>query len=86
MRSTDPEDAIETAKRMRDHLPLVLVLAADSPFWHGRDSGLASARTSDLLGLSAEQASRAPSDLAIDDSVRVRSSKEQVREDYGDRG
>ena len=31
---------------MRVHLPLLLALSANSPFWQGRDSGLASARTS----------------------------------------
>ena len=35
-----------TANRMRAHLPLLLALSANSPFWQGRDSGLASARTS----------------------------------------
>ncbi|HXV52286.1 MAG TPA: YbdK family carboxylate-amine ligase [Solirubrobacterales bacterium] len=42
----DPELAIRTANRMRVHLPLLLALSANSPFWQGRDSGLASARTS----------------------------------------
>ena len=41
----DPELAIATANRMRIHLPLLLALSANSPFWLGRDSGLASART-----------------------------------------
>jgi carboxylate-amine ligase len=41
----DPELAIATANRMRVHLPLLLALSANSPFWLGRDSGLASART-----------------------------------------
>ena len=30
---------------VREHLPLLLALSANSPFWQGRDSGLASART-----------------------------------------
>jgi carboxylate-amine ligase len=30
---------------MRLHLPVLLALSANSPFWQGRDSGLASART-----------------------------------------
>lgn len=42
---SDPELAIATANRMRVHLPLLLALSANSPFWVGRDSGLASART-----------------------------------------
>jgi len=40
-----PEDAIRAANRLRSHLPLFLALSADSPFWQGRDTGLASART-----------------------------------------
>jgi carboxylate-amine ligase len=42
---TDPERAIVAVNRMRSHLPLLLALSANSPFWQGRDSGLASART-----------------------------------------
>ena len=42
---SDPELATATANRMRVHLPLLLALSANSPFWVGRDSGLASART-----------------------------------------
>ena len=41
----DPETAIETYNRIRVHLPLLLALSANSPFWQGRDTGLASART-----------------------------------------
>jgi carboxylate-amine ligase len=41
----DPEAAISLAARMRAHLPLLLALSANSPFWQGRDTGLASART-----------------------------------------
>jgi carboxylate-amine ligase len=41
----DPETAIRVHDRMRVHLPLLLALSANSPFWQGRDSGLASART-----------------------------------------
>jgi glutamate---cysteine ligase / carboxylate-amine ligase len=41
----DPEAAIRLAARMRAHLPLLLALSANSPFWQGRDTGLASART-----------------------------------------
>jgi carboxylate-amine ligase len=31
--------------RMRAHVPLLLALSANSPYWQGRDTGLASART-----------------------------------------
>jgi carboxylate-amine ligase len=41
----DPETAIVVANRLRAHLPLLLALSANSPFWQGRDTGLASART-----------------------------------------
>ena len=41
----DPEDAIRLANAMRAHVPLLLALSANSPFWQGRDSGLASSRT-----------------------------------------
>ncbi len=41
----DPERAAAAANRMRAHLPVLLALSANSPFWQGRDSGMASART-----------------------------------------
>jgi carboxylate-amine ligase len=40
-----PDLAVATHNRMRAHLPLLLALSANSPYWQGRDSGLASART-----------------------------------------
>jgi carboxylate-amine ligase len=41
----DPEKAIRACNRVRAHLPMMLALSANSPFWQGRDTGLASART-----------------------------------------
>ena len=41
----DPEKGIQLVNRMRAHLPLLLALSVNSPFWQGRDTGLASART-----------------------------------------
>jgi glutamate---cysteine ligase / carboxylate-amine ligase len=41
----DPERAIELCNRLRAHLPLLLALSGNSPFWRGRDSGFASIRT-----------------------------------------
>jgi glutamate---cysteine ligase / carboxylate-amine ligase len=41
----DREHAIGVFNRMRGHLPMLLALSANSPFWQGRDTGLASART-----------------------------------------
>lgn len=44
----DPESAIRAHNALRATLPLLQALAAASPFWHGRDSGLASARAAVL--------------------------------------
>jgi glutamate---cysteine ligase / carboxylate-amine ligase len=41
----DPETAIRVLNAMRAHLPMLLALSVNSPFWQGRDTGLASART-----------------------------------------
>jgi carboxylate-amine ligase len=41
----DPEVAVDVANRLRAHLPLLLALSANSPFWRGRDSGFASMRS-----------------------------------------
>lgn len=41
----DAEDAVHVANRLRTHIPLLLALSVNSPFWQGRDSGLGSART-----------------------------------------
>jgi carboxylate-amine ligase len=40
-----PEHAVTAFNALRVQLPLLLALSANSPFWQGRDSGLASART-----------------------------------------
>jgi carboxylate-amine ligase len=41
----EPELAVEVANRLRAHLPILLALSANSPFWRGQDSGLASSRS-----------------------------------------
>ena len=41
----DAETAIAVCNRLRAHLPLLQALAAHSPYWHGADSGFASARS-----------------------------------------
>ncbi len=41
----DPELAVRAFDGIRAHIPVLLALAANSPFMSGRDSGLASART-----------------------------------------
>jgi carboxylate-amine ligase len=40
-----PEQAIELYNRMRVHLPMLLALSGNSPFWRGRDAGFCSTRT-----------------------------------------
>src|SRR5215204_4939456 len=40
----DEEAAVQALRGMRVHVPLLLALAANSPFWQGRDTGLAAAR------------------------------------------
>ena len=40
----DPDKAIHVANGMRVHVPILLALSANSPYWRGDDSGLASTR------------------------------------------
>ena len=46
----DPETAIRAFNGLRRRLPLLQALAANSPFRHGRDTGLASAREVTIRG------------------------------------
>ncbi|HET7296167.1 MAG TPA: YbdK family carboxylate-amine ligase [Gemmatimonadales bacterium] len=46
----DPETAIRAFNGLRRHLPLLQALAANSPFRHGHDTGLASAREVTVRG------------------------------------
>jgi glutamate---cysteine ligase / carboxylate-amine ligase len=39
------DEAISVVNRLRTWLPELLALSANSPFWHGRDTGLASTRS-----------------------------------------
>ncbi len=41
----NPEMAVRAYNRMRAHLPMLLALSGNSPFWQGRDTGLCSMRT-----------------------------------------
>src|SRR5437763_8241328 len=41
----DPDKAIHVANGMRVHVPVLLALSANSPFWRGDVTGLASTRT-----------------------------------------
>ena len=47
----DADTAIRCYNGLRAHLPLLQALAANSPFWHGLDSGLATARAQVFRGL-----------------------------------
>ena len=49
--AADGETAVRIANGLREHLPLLQALAANSPFWHGVDSGLESARAQMFRGL-----------------------------------
>lgn len=40
----DPDKAIHVANGMRVHVPILLALSANSPYWRGDDTGLASTR------------------------------------------
>jgi glutamate---cysteine ligase / carboxylate-amine ligase len=41
----DPDQAMRLYNRLRVHLPLLLALSGNSPFWRGRDAGFSSTRT-----------------------------------------
>jgi glutamate---cysteine ligase / carboxylate-amine ligase len=41
----DREQAVQVSNHLRPHLPTLIALMANSPFWDGRDSGYASWRT-----------------------------------------
>src|SRR6476646_3287415 len=41
----DPDKAIHVANGMRVHVPILLALSANSPFWRGAHTGLQSTRT-----------------------------------------
>jgi glutamate---cysteine ligase / carboxylate-amine ligase len=60
----DPETAIRVFNGLRRDLPLLQALAANSPFRHGRDTGLASAREVTLRGWPRSGAPRAMRDFA----------------------
>jgi glutamate---cysteine ligase / carboxylate-amine ligase len=41
----DPDLAVAVANGLRSYVPIVLAMSANSPFWEGQDTGMASART-----------------------------------------
>jgi hypothetical protein len=60
----DADTAIRVFNGLRRHLPLLQALAANSPFRHGRDTGLASAREVTLRGWPRSGVPRAMGDFA----------------------
>ena len=59
----DPETAIAVFNQLREHLPLLQALAANSPFRHGRATGLASARDIAIRGWPRSGVPRALTDF-----------------------
>jgi carboxylate-amine ligase len=59
----DPPTAIHVFNHLRTWLPLFQGLAANSPYWHGRDSGLASARSTLFRGFPRSMVPRAFADF-----------------------
>ncbi len=60
----DAETAIRVFNGLRGHLPLLQALSANSPFRHGRDTGLASARDMTMRGWPRSGVPRAFDDFA----------------------
>jgi carboxylate-amine ligase len=60
----DPETAVRAFNGLRRHLPLLQALAANSPFRHGRDTELASAREVTVRGWPRSGVPRAMADFA----------------------
>jgi glutamate---cysteine ligase / carboxylate-amine ligase len=69
----DAETAVRAYNGIRTHVPLVNALASNSPFWFGRDSGLASSRT--VIFRSYPRAAMAPQ---FDDIEHFRRVTRQV--------
>lgn len=72
----DPEIAIVAFNGMRKWVPLLQALAANSPFWHGQDSGMASCRRAlfhslPRTGLPRAFRDRADYDAAMAELCRV---------------
>jgi carboxylate-amine ligase len=65
----DAETAVRAYNGIRTHVPLLNALAANSPFWFGEDSGLASSRT--VIFRSYPRAAMAPAFESLDHFRRV---------------
>jgi carboxylate-amine ligase len=59
-----PEEAIQACNALRGHLPVLIALAANSPWWFGQDSGLASARRAIVRSSPTRGVPRAFADFA----------------------
>jgi carboxylate-amine ligase len=73
----DARTAIHVYNGLREHLPLLQALSVNSPFWHGFDSGLASARTSAFRAYPRSDIARAfadPDDYATHTAAVVRAA------------
>jgi carboxylate-amine ligase len=78
----DAETAIRTFNHLRGHLPLLQALAANSPFRHGRDTGLASARELSLRAWPRSGTPRALRDFDDFCAMADRLSRAADVEDY----
>jgi glutamate---cysteine ligase / carboxylate-amine ligase len=78
----DTETAICAFNGLRPHLPLLEALAANSPFRHGRDTGLASAREITLRAWPRSGAPRAFADWADFRSMAERLTRVAEVPDY----
>ena len=78
----DTEAAIRAYNGIRTHVPLLNALAANSPFWFGEDSGLASSRT--VIFRSYPRAAMAPefADFAEFERVTQQVCRAAGLEDY----
>ncbi|HEX3691038.1 MAG TPA: YbdK family carboxylate-amine ligase [Solirubrobacteraceae bacterium] len=78
----DADAAIRVFNHLRGHLPLLQALAANSPFRHGHDTGLASAREVSLRGWPRSGVPRAFEDFGDFCAVADRLARAADVEDY----
>jgi len=78
----DAESAIRAFNGLRGWLPLLRGLAASSPFWFGRDSGLASARWALVRPYPGRGIPRALRDVADYERVLAETARGGGPEDY----
>jgi glutamate---cysteine ligase / carboxylate-amine ligase len=78
----DAESAVRVLNALREALPLLQGLAAASPYWFGRDSGLASARFSMVRGYPRRGVPRAFRDWAEYEEVATAVGAAGDFEDY----